>query len=251
MPGPQNLPDSLRDFSYKNAVKVDSGMDFDLHVDRLIRQLDQIINPSARSKLREWAVPVIAAMLLLVVAGAGIWWFSMARPPAYDWLAVAQREIGQNEIAGPDENPRILQYFSTISIKENLATDPKVKRLSPDMKEREITNLIAAGVVPRDDVHDWAWGFVEWTLNQVGISGAKSSNPEAWLGWGYPLEAPAVGAIAILKGNENHIGFVTKVYDQVVELLAGNQSDSVSIRHVSRSQIAGYRFPKAPPAGVR
>src|SRR5215471_1640846 len=37
MPPPDELPDSLHDFSYLNAVQVDSGEDFDFHIGRLIR----------------------------------------------------------------------------------------------------------------------------------------------------------------------------------------------------------------------
>jgi hypothetical protein len=51
MPHPDALPDSLNDFAYRNAVQVDSGQDFDIHVGRLIRGMDQILrlgeNPEA------------------------------------------------------------------------------------------------------------------------------------------------------------------------------------------------------------
>jgi hypothetical protein len=40
MPDPDVLPDSLRDFAYRNAVQVDSGQDFDVHVSRLIRAIE-------------------------------------------------------------------------------------------------------------------------------------------------------------------------------------------------------------------
>jgi len=40
MPDPEVLPDSLRDFAYRNAVQVDGGQDFDVHVSRLIRAIE-------------------------------------------------------------------------------------------------------------------------------------------------------------------------------------------------------------------
>jgi hypothetical protein len=43
MPPPDVLPDSLRDFVYRNAVQVDSGQDFDVHVGRLIRAIDRLL----------------------------------------------------------------------------------------------------------------------------------------------------------------------------------------------------------------
>jgi TIR domain len=43
MPHPDVLPDSLRDFVYRNAVQVDSGQDFDVHVGRLIRAIERLL----------------------------------------------------------------------------------------------------------------------------------------------------------------------------------------------------------------
>jgi hypothetical protein len=43
MPHPDALPDSLHDFAYHNAVQVDSGQDFDVHVGRLIRGMERIM----------------------------------------------------------------------------------------------------------------------------------------------------------------------------------------------------------------
>jgi hypothetical protein len=43
MPDPDALPDSLRDFAYRNAVQIDSGQDFDVHVGRLIRGMELIL----------------------------------------------------------------------------------------------------------------------------------------------------------------------------------------------------------------
>jgi len=42
MPPPDELPDSLHDFGYLNAVQVDSGQDFDFHVCRLIRAVEAV-----------------------------------------------------------------------------------------------------------------------------------------------------------------------------------------------------------------
>jgi len=43
-PSPLQLPESLRGFSYRNAAKVDSGKDFHPHVDRLIRDLEALLD---------------------------------------------------------------------------------------------------------------------------------------------------------------------------------------------------------------
>jgi WD40 repeat protein len=54
MPSVEQLPPGLKDMSYRNAVKVDSGLDFDHHMERLIRELDVILRkktPSGETKI--------------------------------------------------------------------------------------------------------------------------------------------------------------------------------------------------------
>jgi TPR repeat protein len=43
MPRVEQLPESLADFAYRNAVQVDSGQDFDVHMARLFRAMDRIL----------------------------------------------------------------------------------------------------------------------------------------------------------------------------------------------------------------
>ena len=43
MPEPSQLPENIRDFAYCNAVRVDSGRDFDHHMNGLIRATDEIL----------------------------------------------------------------------------------------------------------------------------------------------------------------------------------------------------------------
>jgi hypothetical protein len=43
MPEPSQLPDSIRDLAYRNAVQIDSGRDFDHHMNGLIRATDKIL----------------------------------------------------------------------------------------------------------------------------------------------------------------------------------------------------------------
>ena len=49
MPGSDQLPPSLKDFAFRNAVKVDTGQDFDYHMDRLIRSMDAILEQAPKS----------------------------------------------------------------------------------------------------------------------------------------------------------------------------------------------------------
>jgi WD40 repeat protein len=49
MPGSDQLPPSLKDFAFRNAVRVDTGQDFDYHMDRLIRSIDAILSQAPKS----------------------------------------------------------------------------------------------------------------------------------------------------------------------------------------------------------
>ncbi len=55
MPTAEQLPPGLKDFAFRNAVKVDTGLDFDYHMDRLIRAMDVILEkkspPSGETKI--------------------------------------------------------------------------------------------------------------------------------------------------------------------------------------------------------
>ena len=47
MPKPEQLPESMVDFVYRNGVRVDTGQDFDLHIERLFRAIDVILGTTA------------------------------------------------------------------------------------------------------------------------------------------------------------------------------------------------------------
>ena len=58
MPGSDQLPPSLKDFAFRNAVKVDPGQDFDYHMDRLIKAMDGILNQAPKPPpSRETKIP--------------------------------------------------------------------------------------------------------------------------------------------------------------------------------------------------
>ncbi|MGD0024331.1 MAG: WD40 repeat domain-containing protein, partial [Xanthobacteraceae bacterium] len=59
MPGSDQLPPGLKDFAFRNAVKIDTGLDFDYHIDRLIKSIDAILGQTPKSSppRRETAAP--------------------------------------------------------------------------------------------------------------------------------------------------------------------------------------------------
>lgn len=44
MPGPEDLPHSIRNFAFRNALRIDAGVDFTVHTQRLIRSIDQLVS---------------------------------------------------------------------------------------------------------------------------------------------------------------------------------------------------------------
>jgi hypothetical protein len=62
MPHPDMLPDSLHDFACRNAVQVDSGQDFDVHVGRLIRAIERLLRIDGERTADEAVQGVIAAI---------------------------------------------------------------------------------------------------------------------------------------------------------------------------------------------
>src|SRR5262245_23552121 len=80
MPKPAELPEALRDFSFRNAASVDSGRDFHQHVDRLIRSLDKLLNARPRLRLPAPLLYGIAGVVGAGVLAAGlVYWVSGPR----------------------------------------------------------------------------------------------------------------------------------------------------------------------------
>jgi uncharacterized protein (TIGR02594 family) len=168
----------------------------------------------------------IAAVLLLLVALGGFvfWRLSQDAYAHVPWLAVANGEIGEEEIAGPENNARILDYLATVQSTRGI----------------------------QDDEIDWASAFAEWSLNQVGIEGPQSMEPNAWLTWGRGIDAPEQGCVAVFsfKGL-GHVGFFISEEGKSVNILGGNQSDVVKVSRYAKKDVVGYRLPASPAAAAQ
>jgi hypothetical protein len=53
MPKVEQLPDTLKELIYRNGLDVDSGRDFDQHIERLIRNIDPILTRMSRQRAEE------------------------------------------------------------------------------------------------------------------------------------------------------------------------------------------------------
>lgn len=138
-----------------------------------------------------------------------------AEPP---WLIVARGERGTEEISGPEHNPKILEYHSTL--KEPFTTD-------------EIS---------------WCSSIMNWCFIQVGIKGTDSALARSWLRWGIPLDKPRPGAVMIYeRGDEpwmGHVNLYTGEDSRYYFGIGGNQGNTVNITRYPKDKLLGIRWPK-------
>ena len=140
-----------------------------------------------------------------------------AQPP---WMARAWAELGQREVAGRSDNPRILEYY------KDAGTDGAT----------------------HDEVA-WCAAFVGACLERSGIAGTRSLAARSYLEFGQPLDAARPGAIAVLSRGADpalgHVGFWVGEEHGSILLLGGNQGDAVSVAAFDRSRLLGLRWPSA------
>lgn len=139
------------------------------------------------------------------------------------WLDEAWRENGVREVPGAASNPRILQFFAEVG--------------HPD--------------VARDEVA-WCAAFLGACLERAGYASTRSLLARSYLDWGSPIEAPRIGAIAVLSRGDDpgqgHVGFVVGVNARSVMLLGGNQTDAVNVQSFDIGRLLGLRWPTARAA---
>jgi uncharacterized protein (TIGR02594 family) len=146
--------------------------------------------------------------------------FTIAQGKFPSWLSIAYKEIGQSEGPAPQSNPRILEYWKAVY------GDDRVK----------------------DDQLPWTSAFIEWSLNQAGISGAKSGAARSWANWGRGIVEPQLGCIVVFwrvsqASGLGHVGFYVGEDADNVIVLGGNQNNSVSLAKFSKSRVLAYRMP--------
>jgi hypothetical protein len=175
MPDAEKLPEALRDLAYRQAVVIDSQIDFNAHVERLTRQLDTILKltPPVRAKqgpgrdgnsppgrpaasdepaideaetgkrLPRRAIYAAAALALLCMVAGGVWYFVLR-----DDLGLVRFRSAQLGVIVPIPTAKVFLNQSeeterrltlTLLSNQQIATITRVPRGDKDIKiERQL-----------------------------------------------------------------------------------------------------------------
>lgn len=190
------------------------------------QQLDARLGAPAGARLAATLSPTGPPPTSANVARASNADAGSARPASAPWLAVVQGELGQKELPGATQNPRILAYHAS-------------------------TNLKATS-----DETPWCSSFVNWTLQQAGVRGTDSASALSWAKWGQAIDRPAVGSVAVIDwgGGKGHVGFVVGRSGDRVVVAGGNQGNEVKYSTYRLDQIKTFRVPDGytvPPEAFR
>ena len=140
--------------------------------------------------------------------------------------ALASEEIGMQEIRGPVDNPEIVQMFADVG---------------------------HAWV--KDDETAWCAAFNGAMLERAGLPSTRKLNARSYLDWGQAVDladAEPGDMVVFSRGDPNgwqgHVGFFVRNAGTHIEVLGGNQSNSVSVARYAKSRLLGVRRYPAPAA---
>lgn len=137
------------------------------------------------------------------------------------WFQIAREELalGVAEVRGAIDNPRIIEYHATCSLRAT------------------------------NDETAWCSSFVNWCVIQAGFRGTNSAAARSWLQWdgGQVVQAPTLGCITVLSRGrpwQGHVGFHVSETESRVTLLGGNQGNAVSQASFAKNRVLAYIVPK-------
>ncbi len=137
----------------------------------------------------------------------------------FPWMPIAFAELGMREFPGSPDNPRILEYLMSTSLREYPYSLP--------------------------DETDWCAAFVNWCVEQAGVEGTGSALVAPWRRWGRPLQTPRRGCIVTFRWEDGgqHVAFYLGERGDRVFALGGNQSDAVWVKSYPTRYVTDYRAP--------
>jgi TIR domain len=73
MPSVEDLPEELQPFAFRNALVLDTGVDFHHHADRLIAGIHELVDGGPRGKPKSRLLTMGVIVVLALVAAAALW----------------------------------------------------------------------------------------------------------------------------------------------------------------------------------
>ena len=138
------------------------------------------------------------------------------------WLGIAEGEIGVKEIAGEQDNPRIVEYQQATTLKAT------------------------------DDETPWCASFVCWVLERAGVPSTRSARARSYEKWGTKLDQPYPGCVVVFwrgktrRHSAGHVGFYVggDPASGRIAVLGGNQGDMVKVSTYKTDRLIGFYWPE-------
>lgn len=129
----------------------------------------------------------------------------------------------------------MLQNWSEV---EGSASNPNITECYKSVDGLGNPEVIDDSEVP------WCSCFVNYCVQKAGGRGTRSAMARSWLQWG-KASSGAQGDIVVLRRGTSsvsgHVGFVVSKSLFSVQVLGGNQDDTVCIKSFPRVMVLGYR----------
>jgi hypothetical protein len=150
LPSSANLPESLRELSYRNAVRVRQDPDFHHDMEKLIRQIKQIDETSAPVYRKKPALIGIGVVLLIFLALLGIRLFSTPAAPVTD-TPTSTNTATSVPATQPSDVPVIVPSSPTVEVPSDTPEPTVIPSRPirvgviniPDYKFTDITNRLS------------------------------------------------------------------------------------------------------------
>ena len=137
--------------------------------------------------------------------------------PDAPWMPHALGELGQRELPGGADNPRVLEYLATCTHNPALLHDETA----------------------------WCSAFANWCMEQASVARTHKLNARSWLTWGRETVAPFKGCVVVFSRppdpSHGHVGFWMGASGTDVLTLGGNENNAVSIKLYPASRLLCYR----------
>ena len=132
------------------------------------------------------------------------------------WITWARKHLGQKEISGPASNPVIEAWYHLTTLPKYMWTDSTA----------------------------WCAVFVNAAFMLNNIKGLRSADAEAWKNFGTKSDTPKKGDVVVFEwdNSQHHVAFFLRdLGNGRIEVIGGNQSDTVTIENYPVSNVLAYR----------